>query len=88
MTDIEMLSPEAEKLLPTIKALSPKDRFLIGRIFFHEGPAFEDDDEPDTPENRALWVAEIRRRVEEIKSGKVVGIDGEEVFRKMRAKYG
>jgi putative addiction module component (TIGR02574 family) len=38
------------------------------------------------PEIDALWEAEIDRRVEEIKSGKVKLVDGEEVFSEVRKR--
>ena len=38
------------------------------------------------PEIDALWEAEIDRRVEEIKSGKVKLVDGEEVFSEIRKR--
>jgi putative addiction module component (TIGR02574 family) len=46
-----------------------------------------DGPEEDPAEVRAAWVAEIRRRVEEIDSGKVVGIPIEDVFRKSRERH-
>jgi putative addiction module component (TIGR02574 family) len=46
--------------------------------------------EPDRDEAQVLadWKAELRRRIEEIRSGKVAGIPAEEVDRLMREKYG
>lgn len=35
-----------------------------------------------------LWAAEIQRRLEELRSGKVKGIPGSEVFAALRKKYG
>jgi putative addiction module component (TIGR02574 family) len=47
------------------------------------------DQDPEDPEVvRAAWKAELLRRVEEIMSGRVVGIPAGEVFRRMREKYG
>lgn len=34
-----------------------------------------------------LWLAEAERRDTEMESGQVVGIPGEEVFRRIRARY-
>ena len=34
-----------------------------------------------------LWLAEAERRDAEMESGQVVGIPGEEVFRRIRARY-
>ncbi len=44
------------------------------------------DDEPD-PDVTAAWDAEIKRRVDEIRSGQVKGIPVEEVFGQLRDKY-
>ena len=35
-----------------------------------------------------LWLAEAERRDAEMESGQVVGIPGEEVFRRIQARYG
>jgi putative addiction module component (TIGR02574 family) len=77
------LSEAAEKLIPALEALSEKDRAGLARRLLAglEGP------EEDPAEVRAEWVAEIRRRMEEVKSGKVIGIPAEEVDRMMREKY-
>lgn len=40
------------------------------------------------PEIEAAWKSEIDRRVEEIQSGKVQGIPGEEVSARIRRKLG
>jgi len=77
------LSEEAEKLIPALDALSEKDRAGLARRLL----AGLDGPEEDPAEVRAAWVATIRRRVEEVKSGKAVGIPAEEVDRVMREKY-
>jgi putative addiction module component (TIGR02574 family) len=78
------LSPEAEKLMPLLQALPISDRYRIATQLL-------DDDEIDAEEPAeevdTAWNEEIRRRVEEIQSGKVVGIPAEEVDRRMREKY-
>ena len=45
-------------------------------------------DHPADPEVEAAWDREINRRLEEVRSGKVQLLDGEEVMREMREKYG
>jgi len=40
------------------------------------------------PEIEAAWKSEIERRVEEIRSGKVQGIPGEEVSSRIRKIFG
>ncbi len=44
------------------------------------------EDEPDQ-DVAAAWDAEIERRVDEIRSGRVKGIPAEDVFAKLRDKY-
>jgi putative addiction module component (TIGR02574 family) len=84
MTEITELSPEAEKLLPALHALPAKDRLGLAKLLL----ADSDIPDADPAEVRVAWKAEIRRRVEEIKSGKVIGIPAEEVDRRMREKFG
>ena len=83
MVRTAQLSAEAEKLMPALDALSIEYRLRIaGRLLEASGP----EDDP-TEEVDAAWNDEIRRRVEEIKSGRVVGIPAEEVDRLLREKY-
>ena len=83
MTTTTELSEAAEKLLPVLEALSATDRHLLAERL---RAGVEGSDE-DPAEVRTAWTAELRRRVEEIHSGKVVGIPAEEVDRRMREKY-
>jgi putative addiction module component (TIGR02574 family) len=83
MTSTIELSEAAEKLIPALDALSEKDRAGLARRLL----AGLDGPEDDPAEVRAAWVATIRRRVEEVKSGKAIGIPAEEVDRMMREKY-
>jgi putative addiction module component (TIGR02574 family) len=84
MTDTIELSEAAAKLLPALDALSMKDRIGLAARLLAE-PEVSPSDETEI---RAAWKAEIRRRIEEIKNGKVEGVPAEEVFRRMREKYG
>ncbi len=68
------VSPNAERLLPELLAIPRADREYLAR-------RLSDTVEDDPTEVRAAWVGELKRRVEEIKSGKVVGIPAEEVDR-------
>jgi hypothetical protein len=43
---------------------------------------------PANPEVETAWDEEIARRLDEVRSGKVQLLDGEEVMREMREKYG
>ncbi|MDT0619524.1 addiction module protein [Salinisphaera sp. P385] len=40
-----------------------------------------------SPEQAALWLDEAERRDEELASGKVKGIPGEEVFARIESRY-
>ena len=42
---------------------------------------------PTRKEIDALWAAEAEKRIEEIRTGKVKTIPGEEVFKEIREKY-
>ena len=77
------LSESAAKLLPALEALSAADRYVLG----HRLLDGLDEPEEDPAEVKAAWKAELQRRIEEIQSGKVVGIPMEEVFRRSREKY-
>ena len=77
------LSEAAEKLIPVLEALPEKDRAGLARRLL----AGLDGPEEDPAEVRAAWVAEIRRRVEEIDSGKVQPEPIEEMFRRSREKH-
>lgn len=53
---------------------------LVGRL--------TEDLHASDPETEAAWKAEIERRIEEIQSGKVQGIPGEEVSARIRKIVG
>ncbi len=84
MVQTAKLSAEAEKLMPALDALSIEDQVGIADRLL-ASPELESAS-PD--EVNVAWRDELRRRVEEIKSGKVVGIPAVEVFRRMHEKYG
>jgi putative addiction module component (TIGR02574 family) len=44
------------------------------------------DDEPADPDAEEAWAQEIKRRVDDVRSGKVKLIPGEEVMREMAAR--
>jgi len=56
---------------------------LKERVRLAQQLAFSLDDEIETGVE-ALWFAEAERRVEELRSGKVAGIDSEEAFQNAR----
>ena len=67
-----------EQLEAAALSLSPEERARLAERLL---ASLEDD-----PEITAAWVAEARRRNEEIEAGRVVPIPAEEVFAKARAK--
>jgi putative addiction module component (TIGR02574 family) len=70
-SDLDQLATEAMKL-------SPRERVrLAQRLVF----TLDEEIETDTEE---LWFAEAERRLEELRSGQVQGIDSEAVFRSAR----
>lgn len=61
---------------------------IVAELTVRFGP-FDGEDEPLTEEEwEAAWIPEIERRLEDLRSGKTVGIPAEEVMRRMREKYG
>ncbi len=73
--------PTLEEIETAAAKLSPGQRgVLIERL--------QEMDEVRDPEIEAAWDTEIRRRIEEIRSGKVQCLDGEEVMRELSEKYG
>lgn len=70
-TDLDQLTADAMKL-PLRDRVQLAQR-LVSTI----------DDEVETG-TEALWFAEAERRLEELRSGKVQGIDSEDVFRTAR----
>jgi len=85
MATITTPAPVASLSLDEIEAaaarLSADEREeLIQRLIELENPA--------DPEVEAAWDDEIARRLEEVRSGKVQCLDGDEVMREMRERFG
>ena len=78
------LSEAAEQLLEQASLLSVCERCEIARLLYE---SVADDDE-DPAEVEGAWAEEIKRRVEEIRTGAVETIPAEEVFAEMRARFG
>ncbi|MGA7560116.1 MAG: addiction module protein [Terriglobales bacterium] len=75
------MTPQVSELLEKALALSTQERgLLIDHLIesLDEGPAEEGVE--------AAWDAEIKRRVDEIRSGKVEMISGEEIRRRLAAR--
>jgi putative addiction module component (TIGR02574 family) len=76
------MSETAERIKGEIMALSPEDRAELIR-FLLSSP----DEGPADPAVEAAWDAELDRRVNDIESGKVVGVPAEQVFAELRKKH-
>jgi putative addiction module component (TIGR02574 family) len=75
------MTPQVSEVLEKALSLSPQERgLLIDRLVdsLDEGPAEEGVEE--------AWAEEIKRRVNDILSGKVEMIPGEEVRRRLAAR--
>lgn len=76
------VTPQVSELLEKALALSTQDRgVLIGQLIesLDEGPADEGVEE--------AWADEIKRRVDDIRSGKVEMIPGEEVLLNLARRF-
>ena len=70
------MSPKAEQLLKEAMELPPDERVDIGSVLYNSGEA-----DPDIDQSSA---DEIKRRIEEIESGKVQCVPWEQVRREVR----
>jgi putative addiction module component (TIGR02574 family) len=66
-------------------ALSPQERSRLTQTLIESLEAEPHDDSGVVAQ---AWEEEIARRIDDIKSGTVQGVPAEEVFAKLRAKYG
>jgi putative addiction module component (TIGR02574 family) len=82
MVKMSELSEEALNLIPTLDALSEKDRVGLAHLLL---AAPDEEVEPDEEVKKA-WKEAIQRRVEELRSGKVKGVPIEEMFRRSHEK--
>ena len=76
------MTPQASEVLERALALSAQERgVLIDRLVesLDEGPAEEGVEE--------AWAEEIKRRVDDIRSGKVKMIPGEQVLRELANEF-
>ena len=79
------MSATLEKVAEEAKGLSLADRSALTRILIE---SLDAEPAEDLAEAEQAWQAEVEKRVDEIKSGRVKTIPAEEVFAKLRAKYG
>ena len=74
-----------EKVTEEALNLSASDRAALTKILIQ---ALDDEPAEDAAEVQQAWQVEVEKRVDEILSGRVKTIPAEEVFAKLRAKYG
>ena len=75
------MSPELSRVLEQALALSTQERgLIIDRLIKSL------DDEPSEAGVEEAWAAEIKSRIDDIESGKVEMIPGEEVLRRLAAR--
>ena len=79
------MSATLEQVAEEAKSLSLADRSALTRILIE---SLDAEPAEDLAEVEQAWQAEVEKRVDEIKSGRVKTIPAEEVFAKLRAKYG
>jgi putative addiction module component (TIGR02574 family) len=76
------MTPQVSELLEKALALSTEERQLLVRRL---GEIL--DDEPAEEGVEAAWDEEIKRRVDDIRSGRVKTIPGEQVLREMAVEF-
>jgi putative addiction module component (TIGR02574 family) len=75
------MTPEASEVLAKAMQLSPQERELLIDQLVESL-----DEEPAEKGAEGAWSEEIKRRVDEIRAGKVEMIPGEEVERRLAAR--
>ena len=76
-----------EKLLDAALQLCPEDRAELAQRLMDSLPEGVDPVPTMDPEFRQAWGEEVLRRWEMFERGEVDSIDGEELFRQIRARY-
>jgi putative addiction module component (TIGR02574 family) len=76
------MTPEASEVLAKAMQLSSHERELLIDQLVESL-----DEEPAEPGAEEAWAQEIKRRVDEIRSGKVKMIPGEQVERELAARF-
>ena len=74
-----------ERVAEEALSLSLSDRSALTRILIQ---TLDSEPAEDATEVQQAWQVEVEKRVDEILSGRVKTIPAEEVFAKLRAKYG
>ncbi len=76
------MSRPVEKIEKEIRALSAADRTALLRSLIAELDA------PADPDVEKAWLDEAQRRNRELVDGKAEAVPGEEVFKKLRSRFG
>ncbi len=74
-----------EQVAEEALSLSLSDRSALTRILIQ---TLDPEPAEDATEVQQAWQVEVEKRADEILSGRIKGIPAEEVFAKLRAKYG
>jgi putative addiction module component (TIGR02574 family) len=74
------MSPELDELLKRAMALPPEDRAAMANSLLESLDETEDEDAEDA------WDDEIKRRVDDVRSGRVKAIPGEQVLARLNAR--
>lgn len=74
-----------EQVAEEALSLSLSDRSALTRILIQ---TLDPEPAEDATEVQQAWQVEVEKRSDEILSGRIKGIPAEEVFAKLRAKYG
>jgi len=76
------VTPQVSELLEKALALSTQERgLLIGKLIASL------DEAPEEEGVEAAWDEEIKRRVDDVRSGRVKTIPGEQVFRELAEEF-
>jgi len=74
-----------EQVAEQALSLSSEDRAALTKILIQ---ALDSEPRESQVEVDEAWQIEVEKRVDDILSGRVKGVQAEEVFAKLRAKYG
>jgi putative addiction module component (TIGR02574 family) len=74
-----------EKVAEDALSLPARDRAVLTRILIE---ALDTEPAEEAAEVEAAWQDEVEKRVNEVASGRVKTIPAQQVFSKLRAKYG
>jgi putative addiction module component (TIGR02574 family) len=75
------MTAKAERMKSGLAGLAPEDRAELVRFLIE---SLDGDEEQGVA---AAWDEEVKRRAEEIQSGRITGEPAEKLLREMRAKY-